>query len=44
MLMLSVVSCSAEMTILKNVPRILPPRLIYAMAQMGHGDELVSCL
>ena len=29
------------MTILKRVPRIIPPRLLYVLAQMGHGDELV---
>ena len=29
------------MTILKNVPRVLPPRLLYVLASMGHGDELV---
>jgi L-fucose mutarotase len=29
------------MTILKGVPRILPPRLLYVLASMGHGDELV---
>jgi len=29
------------MTILKGVPRIIPPRLLYTIARMGHGDELV---
>ena len=29
------------MTILKGIPRILPPRLLYILASMGHGDELV---
>ena len=29
------------MTILKHVPRIIPPRLLYVLAQMGHGDEIV---
>lgn len=31
-----------QMTILKSVPRIIPPRLLYTLASMGHGDELVS--
>ena len=26
---------------LKGIPEILSPELIYALAQMGHGDELV---
>ena len=26
---------------LKGIPDILSPELIYALAQMGHGDELV---
>ena len=30
-----------KMTILKHVPRIIPPRLLYVLAQMGHGDEIV---
>lgn len=29
------------MTILKGIPRILPPRLLYVLAKMGHGDEIV---
>lgn len=29
------------MTVLKGIPRILPPRLLYVLASMGHGDELV---
>jgi L-fucose mutarotase len=29
------------MTVLKGIPGILPPELIYALAQMGHGDEIV---
>ena len=29
------------MTVLKGIPRILPPRLLYILASMGHGDELV---
>ena len=29
------------MAILKGVPRVLPPRLLYILASMGHGDELV---
>jgi L-fucose mutarotase/ribose pyranase (RbsD/FucU family) len=30
------------MTILKGIPRIINPRLLYALARMGHGDELVG--
>jgi L-fucose mutarotase/ribose pyranase (RbsD/FucU family) len=30
------------MTILKGVPRIVQPRLLYSLASMGHGDEIVS--
>jgi L-fucose mutarotase len=29
------------MTILKGIPRILPPKLLYAMAKMGHNDLMV---
>jgi L-fucose mutarotase len=29
------------MTILKSIPRIINPRLLYTLARMGHGDELV---
>ncbi|XP_028402714.1 fucose mutarotase-like [Dendronephthya gigantea] len=29
------------MVVLKGVPRILSPQLLYAMSRMGHGDELV---
>ena len=29
------------MTILKFIPRALPPRLLYVLASMGHGDEIV---
>lgn len=29
------------MTILKFIPRVLPPRLLYVLASMGHGDEIV---
>jgi hypothetical protein len=31
-----------KMTILKGIPRIINPRLLYALARMGHGDELVG--
>lgn len=30
-----------KMTILKGIPRIIPPRLLYVLASMGHGDEIV---
>jgi L-fucose mutarotase len=26
---------------LKGIPQIISPELLYAMSQMGHGDELV---
>ncbi|XP_067276821.1 fucose mutarotase [Pseudorasbora parva] len=29
------------MVILKGIPSILTPELLYVLAQMGHGDELV---
>ncbi|XP_065152846.1 fucose mutarotase isoform X1 [Paramisgurnus dabryanus] len=29
------------MVILKGIPSILTPELLYALARMGHGDELV---
>ncbi|CAB3989615.1 fucose mutarotase [Paramuricea clavata] len=29
------------MVVLKGVPRILSPQLLFAMSRMGHGDELV---
>eukprot|EP00055_Hartaetosiga_balthica_P014237 m.77123 g.77123 ORF g.77123 m.77123 type:complete len:155 (+) comp8535_c1_seq2:1658-2122(+) len=29
------------MTILKGIPAVLPPELLFAIAKMGHGDELV---
>ncbi len=29
------------MTILKNIPQSVPPALLYALARMGHGDEIV---
>lgn len=28
------------MVILKGIPSILTPELLYVLAQMGHGDEL----
>lgn len=27
---------------LKRIPSILSPELLYLIAQMGHGDELVT--
>lgn len=30
------------MTVLKGIPRVLPPRLLHVLASMGHGDELVG--
>ncbi|XP_067092458.1 fucose mutarotase isoform X1 [Osmerus mordax] len=29
------------MVVLKGIPHILSPELLYALAKMGHGDELV---
>ena len=29
------------MTILKGIPRCVPPKLLFALASMGHGDEIV---
>ena len=26
---------------LKGIPQIISPELLYALAQMGHGDEIV---
>ena len=28
---------------LKNIPRMMPPELMKAMLEMGHGDELLLC-
>lgn len=28
------------MVVLKGIPSILSPELLYALAKMGHGDEL----
>lgn len=30
-----------QMTILKHIPRVIQPRLLYVLASMGHGDEIV---
>jgi L-fucose mutarotase/ribose pyranase (RbsD/FucU family) len=30
------------MTILKGIPRVINPKLLAALARMGHGDEIVS--
>jgi L-fucose mutarotase len=32
---------AVKMTILKRVPRIINPQLLYTLARMGHGDVLV---
>jgi L-fucose mutarotase len=29
------------MTILRGIPRILPPQLLFNLARMGHGDTIV---
>ena len=29
------------MTILKGIPRLINPQLLFALARMGHGDEIV---
>lgn len=28
------------MVVLKGIPSVLSPELLYALAKMGHGDEL----
>ena len=28
------------MVILKSIPRILSPELLYVLSRMGHGDEI----
>ncbi|KAK2824238.1 hypothetical protein Q5P01_021413 [Channa striata] len=38
---LSGVSAAAGMVVLKGIPSVLSPELLYALAKMGHGDELV---
>ena len=30
-----------KMVVLKTIPRVINPRLLYALARMGHGDEIV---
>lgn len=30
----------ASMVVLKGIPSVLSPELLYALAKMGHGDEL----
>lgn len=32
------------MVILKGIPSVLTPELLYVLAQMGHGDELGKSL
>jgi len=32
---------SGNMTILKGIPRVINPKLLFALARMGHGDEIV---
>lgn len=31
---------AARMVVLKGIPSVLSPELLYALAKMGHGDEL----
>lgn len=30
----------SSMVVLKGIPSVLSPELLYALAKMGHGDEL----
>ncbi|XP_041645993.1 fucose mutarotase [Cheilinus undulatus] len=32
---------AATMVVLKGIPSVLSPELLYALAKMGHGDEIV---
>lgn len=32
------------MVVLKGIPSVLSPELLYALAKMGHGDELGTIL
>ncbi|KAG8517507.1 Enoyl-CoA hydratase, mitochondrial, partial [Galemys pyrenaicus] len=34
------VQCLSAMVVLKGVPALLSPELLYALARMGHGDEI----
>lgn len=31
---------SAAMVVLKGIPKVLSPELLFALARMGHGDEI----
>lgn len=33
-------AAAARMVVLKGIPSVLSPELLYALAKMGHGDEL----
>jgi L-fucose mutarotase len=37
----AVIDGTERLTMLKGIPAVLSPELLYLMAQMGHGDELV---
>lgn len=36
----SPLSAAVSMVVLKGIPSVLSPELLYALAKMGHGDEL----
>ncbi|XP_071377465.1 fucose mutarotase isoform X2 [Centroberyx affinis] len=38
--MFSLLLFAAVMVVLKGIPSVLSPELLYALAKMGHGDEL----
>jgi len=35
-----IISVAVSMVVLKGIPSALSPELLYALAKMGHGDEL----
>ena len=38
---LSASTAAYQMTILRRIPAVINPKLLFALASMGHGDELV---
>lgn len=36
----TLLSTANKMVVLKGIPSVLSPELLYALARMGHGDEL----
>ncbi|XP_062286618.1 fucose mutarotase [Scomber scombrus] len=39
--MITLLRVTASMVVLLGIPSVLSPELLYALAKMGHGDELV---